>query len=396
MGGANHSGTLPREPRGLTASRRAARRGRSCARAGPLATSAKPSARASLGPGRRTPRAAPSDRAAGGRARAAGTGPSVSSVTPAARRSRSAALDLVVALAQAEHQAALGRESPGASSPARRSTNERALVARRRAHLALEALDRLEVVVQHVGPASSTVRERGLVAPVVRDQHLDADAGAALADRAHGGGHLRRRRRPARSSRATQVTTAKRRPQRRHGVGHARGLAAGRARRAAPVATSQKPQRRVQREPPIMKVAVPRAQHSLEVRAGRREADRVEAAARSRVRFTALELGRRAHAHLAASPAGRSRASGRRAGSRAGPRARARSAPSLGRAHASARAKAARDGCRARARRAPGVGSAPERRRASEVIATPWRPHGTMSAKASAGRRHVQREAVPA
>ena len=65
----------------------------------------------------------------------------------------------------------------------------------------------------------------------------------------------------ARSSRATQVTTACPRPIRCDGVGHPLGLV-GRERSGWRVSTWQKPQARVQRSPLIMKVAVPSAQHS--------------------------------------------------------------------------------------------------------------------------------------
>ena len=123
--------------------------------------------------------------------------------------------DLRRRLAEAHHEAGLderagGRARPagaaaprGACSPAigprrarprggAREQLERALVARLRPHLRVQARDGLEVVVQHVGAGGEDGAQRRFVAAQVRDEHLDGRRRRRGADGGDGRRELRR------------------------------------------------------------------------------------------------------------------------------------------------------------------------------------------------------------
>ena len=136
---------------------------------------------------------------------------------------------------------------------------ERAIVARARPHHRMQALHRLDVVVDHVGPRLDHPLQIVAMAAEVRDQHLD-HGGGALADLVDRRGEDRCSRRPARSSRATEVITVWRRFMPATASPTRRGSSQSTKPLGLPGATAQKPQRRVHRSPRIMMVAVPRAQ----------------------------------------------------------------------------------------------------------------------------------------
>ena len=148
----------------------------------------------------------------------------------------------------------------GLSSAARLQQTERAVVARSGAYAALETLDCFKIVVDDIRTGLEHRAEVFLPALVVGDQDLDARPGLPRRN-ARMVAAMWAAPPSGRSSRATAVITANPRLSAetafatRSGSSGSRG--AGRA-----VVTSQNPQRRVQWLPPIMKVAVPRAQHS--------------------------------------------------------------------------------------------------------------------------------------
>ena len=143
------------------------------------------------------------------------------------------------------------------ASLARARTVEAAGVPGRRSHRPLQTGHRLDVVVEHVGPSVEDGAERPAVAFAVRDQHLDG--GARRIGRRIGRDGL------GEGAGATvgQVVTGDAGDHRVGETHPCHGLAPpapARRRRAGAdgaVSTWQKPQARVQREPLIMKVAVP-------------------------------------------------------------------------------------------------------------------------------------------
>ena len=74
---------------------------------------------------------------------------------------------------------------------ARASTRQRPGVPGRRADRPLQPGDRLDVVVEHVGPDGEQQRQRRVVAPGVGDERLDPCRRAAVADRLDAGRHVR-------------------------------------------------------------------------------------------------------------------------------------------------------------------------------------------------------------
>ena len=105
--------------------------------------------------------------------------------------------DLVPRLAEADHQAGLGRD---VRRPRARAVEqlERARVAAARPRRAIEPRHRLGVVVEHVGPRVEDGPQRRFVALEVRDQHFDAARRAARALIARiVSREMRRRRSPA-------------------------------------------------------------------------------------------------------------------------------------------------------------------------------------------------------
>ena len=103
----------------------------------------------------RTRRASTSARPAGGAVVGRRYWPMVTMSTPTPRRSASAATHLVVGLAHADDERRLGGQ-PGRLGPGQH--RQAAGVRRRRTHGPLQAGDRLEVVVQHVGPGGEDRR----------------------------------------------------------------------------------------------------------------------------------------------------------------------------------------------------------------------------------------------
>ncbi len=144
---------------------------------------------------------------------------------------------------------------------ARASTDEAAGVAGRRAHRPLQAGDRLDVVVQHVGAGGEQQLQRARRRPGRRrsaSRRVVAGRRSRIASTHARRGPSRRRRgrRGPPSSAPRGPGPAARRP---------RPPAPARRRRRSSglrVSTRQKPHARVQRSPSTMNVAVPSAQHS--------------------------------------------------------------------------------------------------------------------------------------
>ena len=198
----------------------------------------------------------------------------VTASTPAAAAVGEQGVDLVRRLAEADHEAGLDerarlrRRRPGADAarrvaqrpagarawtpppPARapsgrpREQLERALVARLRPHPRVQARDRLEVVVQHVGAGGEHGAQRRVVAAQVRDEHLDGRVPARAARTAAMAAANCAAPPSGRSSRVTLVITTWRRPRRRAASRHAARLVVVAAQTpAAPPCTAPAPRR---------------------------------------------------------------------------------------------------------------------------------------------------------
>ena len=114
---------------------------------------------------------------------------------------------------------------------------------------------------KHVGTGLEDGVQRRGVAPAVRDEHLDRRRPGVRSRMALMVAAMAPAPPSARSSRATQVTTAW--PSRIRSTAWAtRSGSSGDSGRGWRVSTWQNPQARVQRSPLIMNVAVPSAQHS--------------------------------------------------------------------------------------------------------------------------------------
>ena len=166
--------------------------------------------------------------------------------------------DLVLALADADHDAGLG---DGALRLDAAEQLHRALVARAGAHGGVAPAHGLEVVGDDLGLRVDHHLEGGLVALEIADEDLDGHPGARLADADDRLG-------PDARAAVGQVVAVHARdddvlePQRR---GATRRRVAARPCRPAgglPVLTLQNPQARVHVSPRIIMVATPRSQHS--------------------------------------------------------------------------------------------------------------------------------------
>ena len=187
---------------------------------------------------------------------------------------------------------------------ARASTRQAAGVAGRRAHRPLQPGDRLDVVVEHVGPDGEQQRRATAASPRASEISVSTRvAGPPVADRLDA-------RRDVGHAAVGEVVAG---DHREHGVVEAHAV--DRPRRPAParrppaprglrVSTRQKPHARVQRSPSTMNVAVPSAQHSD--RFGQPASSHTVTRPRSRtVRLSASTSG--AVVHLRAQPLGLAR-----------------------------------------------------------------------------------------
>ena len=137
---------------------------------------------------------------------------------------------------------------------------KRSFVARAQPHLAIQPRNGFGVVVQHVGTGCHDNLERFAAALEIGHQHLHAAPGMTLANCVY-----RKREQLGAAIRAVVAVDAGNhgvtQPHGDHGFGYAAGLVVIHG-EGAPFCTAQKPQRRVQTFPRIMKVAVRRFQQS--------------------------------------------------------------------------------------------------------------------------------------
>ena len=184
--------------------------------------------------------------------------PIVTMSTPTPRRSTSAARTSSARLAHPEDEPRLRHQAGVLGAGEHR---QRPRVPGRRARRALQPRDRLEVVVEHVGPRVEDRRAANRRRPGSR-RSATRPASNGLAARIACTVSAKMRAPPsARSSRATQVTTACASRIVRTASATRRGSSSSTG-NGLRVSTRQNPHARVQRSPRIMKVAVRSAQHS--------------------------------------------------------------------------------------------------------------------------------------